>query len=37
MTVPDYQTIMLPILQCLADGAIRQVVPDVTGYHADFC
>lgn len=29
MAVPDYQTIMLPILQYLGDGATRQVVPDV--------
>jgi len=30
MAVPDYQTLMLPILRHLGDGQIRRVVPDVT-------
>ena len=34
MTVPDYQTFMLPILQYLGDGATRRVVPEVTGHLA---
>ena len=35
MPVPDYQTIMLPILAYLADGATRRVVPEVTGHLAE--
>jgi restriction system protein len=35
MSVPDYQTIMLPILAYLADGSTRRVVPEVTGHLAD--
>jgi restriction system protein len=34
VTIPDYQTIMLPILEYLADGTTRQVVPEVTGFLA---
>lgn len=30
MTVPDYQRLMLPILEFLGDGAIHRVVPEVT-------
>jgi restriction system protein len=30
MAVPDYQTLMLPILEYLANGATRATVPDVT-------
>lgn len=30
MGVPDYQTLMLPMLEVLADGQARRVVPDVT-------
>lgn len=30
MTVPDYQTLMLPTLELLADGATRAVVPEIT-------
>ena len=29
MAIPDYQTLMLPLLQFLADGEVRRVVPDV--------
>lgn len=32
MSVPDYQTLMLPVLESLADGATRSTVPDVTDY-----
>jgi restriction system protein len=30
MAVPDYQTLMLPVLESLADGATRSTVPDIT-------
>jgi restriction system protein len=30
MPVPDYQTLMLPVLELLADGQVRRVVPEVT-------
>lgn len=30
MAVPDFQTIMLPIVEYLSDGAIRSATPDVT-------
>ena len=30
VAIPDYQTLMLPALTCLSDGATRRVVPDVT-------
>lgn len=30
MAIPDYQTLMLPVLELLSDGQIRRVVPDVT-------
>lgn len=30
MAVPDFQTLMLPILDLLSDGQTRRVVPDVT-------
>ena len=30
MGVPDYQTLMLPVLESLADGATRSTVPDIT-------
>jgi restriction system protein len=30
MAVPDFQTLMLPILETLADGQVRRVVPDIT-------
>jgi restriction system protein len=30
MAVPDYQTLMLPVLEALADGATRSTYPDVT-------
>jgi restriction system protein len=30
MAIPDYQTVMLPALQLLSDGATRRVVPDIT-------
>jgi restriction system protein len=29
MAVPDYQTLMLPVLQALADGATHSTVPDI--------
>jgi len=32
MPVPDYQTLMLPILKYLGDGATRATVPDVTDH-----
>jgi restriction system protein len=35
MSIPDYQTIMLPILEYLADGSTRRIVPEVTGHLAD--
>ncbi len=34
MAVPDYQTLMLPVLEYLADGVTRRTVPDVTGHIA---
>jgi restriction system protein len=34
MPVPDYQTLMLPLLEYLADGSTRRTVPDVTGHLA---
>lgn len=30
MSIPDYQALMLPVLQLLADGQPRRVVPDIT-------
>lgn len=30
MAIPDYQTLMLPILRLLGDGQVRRVVPDIT-------
>ena len=30
MAIPDYQTLMLPVLQLLSDGKVRRVVPDIT-------
>jgi restriction system protein len=30
MAVPDYQSLMLPMLETLADGLVRRVVPDVS-------
>jgi restriction system protein len=30
MAVPDYQTLMLPLLKALAEGEARRLVPDVT-------
>lgn len=30
MAIPDYQTLMLPVLELLADGKVRRVVPDIT-------
>jgi restriction system protein len=32
MAVPDFQTIMLPILEYLSDGATRAATPDVTAH-----
>jgi restriction system protein len=32
MAVPDYQTLMLPILEYVSDGATRSTVPDITGF-----
>ncbi len=34
MPIPDYQTLMLPVLELLADRATRRTVPDVTDYLA---
>jgi len=34
MANPDYQTLMLPILEHLADGQTRRTVPDITDYVA---
>lgn len=34
MAVPDYQTLMLPILEYLADGTTRATVPAVTEHLA---
>jgi restriction system protein len=31
MAVPDFQSLMLPLLEVLADGEVRRVVPDITG------
>jgi restriction system protein len=30
MAIPDYQTLMLPVLRLLADGQVRRIVPEVT-------
>ena len=30
MAIPDYQTLMLPVLRMLGDGEVRRVVPDIT-------
>lgn len=30
MAIPDYQTLMLPILQLLSDGEVRRTVPEIT-------
>ena len=30
MPIPDYQTLMLPVLSVLSDGKVRRVVPDIT-------
>lgn len=30
MGVPDYQTLMLPVLETLSDGQVRRVVPGIT-------
>ncbi len=30
MAVPDYQTLMLPMLEAVADGRRHRIVPDVT-------
>lgn len=30
MTVPDFQTLMLPVLQAADDGVARRLVPDIT-------
>lgn len=30
MAIPDYQTLMLPVLELLGDGQVRRVVPDIT-------
>ncbi|KRT63919.1 MAG: mrr, 5-methylcytosine-specific restriction endonuclease, restriction system protein [Chloroflexi bacterium CSP1-4] len=30
MAIPDYQTLMLPVLQLLSDGQVRRIVPDIT-------
>ncbi len=32
MAIPDYQTMMLPVLESLADGATRSTYPEVTDY-----
>lgn len=32
MAVPDFQMLMLPVLQYLSDGATRSTVPEVTGH-----
>jgi restriction system protein len=36
MAVPDYQTLMLPILRLLGDGQVRRVVPDITDPAEEF-
>lgn len=36
VAVTDYQTLMLPALQSLADGATRSTYPDVTDYIANY-
>lgn len=38
MAIPDFQTLMLPVLELLGDGQIRRVVPEITdplgeGFH----
>lgn len=30
MSVPDFQSLMLPMIEALSDGAVRRVVPDIT-------
>jgi restriction system protein len=30
MAIPDYQKLMLPVLELLGDGQVRRVVPDIT-------
>lgn len=30
MAIPDYQTLMLPVLRLLGDNQVRRVVPDIT-------
>lgn len=30
MAIPDFQTLMLPVLDLLGDGQTRRVVPDIT-------
>jgi hypothetical protein len=30
MAVPDFQTLMLPMLETLSDGQVRRVIPDVS-------
>lgn len=30
MAIPDFQTLMLPVLQLLSDGEVRRTVPDIT-------
>lgn len=34
MAIPDYQTLMLPVLEFLADGATRSTYPEVTDHVA---
>ena len=34
MAVPDYQTLMLPVLESLADGATRSTYPEITDHIA---
>jgi restriction system protein len=35
MAVPDYQSIMLPVLEYLVEGATRSTVPEITDHLAD--
>jgi restriction system protein len=30
MAIPDYQTLMLPVLRLLGDGHVRRIVPEIT-------
>lgn len=30
MAIPDYQTLMLPVLQLLSDGQVRRTIPEIT-------